>query len=415
MATSTGSRLMDRFVEKMAKAKVDTNKEEFEVLYPTGFPALDYLNGTIINVNGNGINSKYRSVGLVDGSSNMFIGRSGCGKSTLVYQIIGNMARQFPQADIFIDDIEGSLPMSRKEFLLGMDAEEISRRVSMRNTGITTENVYQRIQAIHDAKLENPAEYQYDTGLYDTYGNRILKLYPTIYCIDSFAMLMPEDVVDKEELDKTGMGASGMAKMNTNLIKKISQFLRAANIILITINHIMDDIQIGFLPKPAQLSGLKQGERLPGGKTALYITNNLIRLDDKNTLKEDADYGINGSVVEVSIIKSRTNQNRTHVPLVFDKTNGGFDNTLSMLHFLKTMGKIGGVGNKCYFEDYPDIKFSKKNFREELAENEELQRAFTESCRMVLDPLLSNTANQSAIRSSFDIGSALSKLEMDEV
>ena len=66
--------------------------EEFEVLYPTGFASLDYLNGSMIHVNGNGVNLEYRSVGIVDGSSNMFIGRSGCGKSTLVFQIIGNIS-----------------------------------------------------------------------------------------------------------------------------------------------------------------------------------------------------------------------------------------------------------------------------------------------------------------------------------
>ena len=80
---ATGSRLMDKVNERMKKAKLIDNNEEFEVLYPTGFLSLDYLNGSMIHVNGNGINMKYRSVGIVDGSSNMFIGRSGCGKSTI--------------------------------------------------------------------------------------------------------------------------------------------------------------------------------------------------------------------------------------------------------------------------------------------------------------------------------------------
>ena len=114
---STGSRLMDEFRKRAAKAKIKDNQEEFEVMYPTGFAALDYLNGTMIHVKSDKINTSYRSIGIVDGSSNMFIGRSGCGKSTLVFQIIGNIARQFKDAEIYIDDIEGSLPMSRKEFL----------------------------------------------------------------------------------------------------------------------------------------------------------------------------------------------------------------------------------------------------------------------------------------------------------
>ena len=416
---AVGSRLMDKVVERMKKAKIKDSNEEFEVLYPTGFLSLDYLNGSMIHVNGNGIDMRYRSVGIVDGSSNMFIGRSGCGKSTLVFQIIGNIARQFPNCEVYIDDIEGSLPMSRKERLLGLSPDEMQAnspncRVRFRNTGITTENVYQRILFIHDSKVENRSEYEYDTGLYDTYGNRIFKLIPTIYLIDSFAMLMPEDVLDKDELD-AGMGPTKVAKVNTNLVKKISQLLRDANIILCSINHINDDPSTGFLPKPAQISGLKQGERLPGGKAALYIANNMFRLDDRAALKESEGYGIAGQVVDISLVKSRTNQNKRSVPLIFNKTEGGFDPILSMLHLLNSEGKVGGAGARCYFLDEPDIKFSKKNFKAELEESPDLQRAFTIQCRDVLDKLLSNTENQSAIKSKFNLLDALNSLNSPQV
>ena len=415
---AVGSRLMDKVVERMKKAKIKDSNEEFEVLYPTGFPSLDYLNGSMIHVNGNGIEMTYRSVGIVDGSSNMFIGRSGCGKSTLVFQIIGNIARQFPNCEVYIDDIEGSLPMSRKERLLGLSPEEMQQnspncRVKFRNTGITTENVYQRILFIHDSKVENRSEYEYDTGLYDTYGNRIFKLIPTIYLIDSFAMLMPEDVLDKDELD-AGMGPTKVAKVNTNLVKKISQLLRDANIILCSINHINDDPNTGFLPKPAQISGLKQGERLPGGKAALYIANNMFRLDDRATLKESEGYGIAGQVVDVSLVKSRTNQNKRSVPLIFNKSEGMFDSILSMLHLLNSEGKVGGAGARCYFLDEPDIKFSKKNFKAELEESPDLQRVFTIQCREVLDKLLSDTENQSAIKNKFNLSDALNSLNSPE-
>ena len=152
---AVGSRLMDKVVERMKKAKINDSNEEFEVLYPTGFLSLDYLNGSMIHVTGNGIDMKYRSVGIVDGSSNMFIGRSGCGKSTLVFQIIGRIAGQYPSCEVYIDDIEGSLPMSRKERLLGLSPDEMQQnspncRVKFRNTGITTENVYQRILFIQN-------------------------------------------------------------------------------------------------------------------------------------------------------------------------------------------------------------------------------------------------------------------------
>jgi hypothetical protein len=249
----------------------------------------------------------------------------------------------------------------------------------------------------------------YDTGLYDTYGNKIIKMVPTIYFIDSFAMLMPEDIIDKEDID-AGMGATKIAKSNTSLIKKISQLLREANIILFSINHIMDDVQTGFLPKAAQISGLKQGERLPGGKTALYIANNMFRLDDKGTLKDSEGYGINGTVVDITIVKSRSNQNKTSVPLIFNKTEGCFDNTLSLFHFLKTRGALSGAG-KMYFDELPEVKFSQKEFKNVLASNKDLQLVFARKCREYLDELLSDTANKAIQTEVVDINSIINNLD----
>ena len=412
---STGSRLMDNVRKAMSKAKISDRQEEFDVMYSTGFLNIDYLNGTMIHVKSDKINTKYRSVGLVDGSSNMFVGRSGCGKSTLAFQVIGNLVKQFENAEIYIDDIEGSLPMSRKEFLLGMPKEEIEKRVHFRNTGITTENVYQIIRFIHDIKVENRTDYEYDTGLYDTYGNRIFKLIPTIYLIDSFAMLMPDDIMEKDELDG-GMGATAIAKKNTQLVKKISQLLREANIILISINHINDDPQTGFLPKPAQISGLKQGERLPGGKANLYIANNMFRLDDKGTLKESEGYGIAGTVVDLSMIKSRSNRTKRAVPLIFDKTNGLFDDVLSVFHLLKSEGKVCGAGAHLYFESAPDIKFSMKDFKNKLIENEDLRLAFAKESRDVLDTFLFDVENAKSNIVSFNLNDMMRKLdEMEQI
>lgn len=405
----TGSRLRDQFDERMKKEKINTEQEEFDVMYQTGFIALDYLNGSMVHVKTDKVNTKYRNVGIMDGSFNMIIGRSGCGKSTLTFQIIGNIARQFPEADVFIDDIERSLPKSRKEFLLGMSIDDINERVHFRDTNITSDNVYKRIQAIRDIKVEKRENYIYDTGLLDTYGNKIVKMTPTLYLLDSFAMLMPDDIMDKEEID-SGMGATKIAKSNTSLIKKISQMLREANIILIAVNHILEDVQTGFLPKAAQISGLKQGERLPGGKTALYIANNIFRLDDKGTLKEGEGYGIAGTVVDVSLVKSRTNQNKTSVPLVFNKTEGCFDPILSLFHYLKVNGAISGAG-KMYFDELPDVKFSQKEFKNVLAENTDLQLVFARKGREYLDKLLSDVENKKNSTPIIDISALINSLD----
>lgn len=388
--------LMSKFREKVSKLKNSgANKSaEFDVMYTTGFLSIDYLNGTTVHVKGEDREFSYDSTGIVDGSANSIIGRSNSGKSTLATQMVGNIVRPFIErglpTGLYIDDIEGSLPFVRKEFLLGLSKEQLANYVDIRNSGITTENLYMRVQSLHDIKLKNRKEYEYDTGLYDTYGHRIFKLVPTVYLLDSLPLLLPESLVDDDELGGS-MSASAVAKSNTMLIKKITQLLKDANIIFITINHILDDIQMGFIPKAAQISGLKQGERLPGGKAAIYLANNMFRTDDSTTLKRTEGFGIDGSIVNVTLIKSRTNATRRSVPMVFNKSEGRFDDILSLFQLLKTEGRLKGAGAYQYLDDAPDIKFSQKSFKDTLENSPELQKAFAKECYTVLSGYLSDT------------------------
>ena len=391
--------LIDNFRSSISKVKTSgINKQaEFDVMYSSGFLAVDYLNGTVVHVQSKERgNFSYNSTGIVDGSTNTIIGRSGSGKSTLLTEMTGNIVRPFIRkgmnTGIFIDDIEGSLPAVRKEFLLGLTADEIEQFVDMRNTGITSENVFQRIVNIHKIKTTNRKDYEYDTGLYDTYGNRIYKLVPTVYIIDSLPMLLPEELAEDDELGGS-MDASSIAKKNTALFKKMSQLCKEANIILFTVNHILDEIQMGFIPKAAQISGLKQGERLPGGKAAIYLANNMFRADDSLTLKESEGFGINGSVVTITLVKSRTNATKRSVPLIFNKTEGRFDKVLSLFYLLKTEGVFKGAGAYLFLDEVPDIKFSQKNFKSILESSPELQKAFANECYKVLSKYLSDTRN----------------------
>lgn len=390
---ASGFKLMDAFRSQIGKIKTPgiNSKAEFDVGYSTGFLSLDFLNGTIIHVETEKMNISYNSIGIIDGSANTFIGRSGCGKSTFIMQTAANIIRPFPMGKLYIDDIEGSLPEYRKEKLIGFPREEFEDRVDIRNTGITTENVYQRIKVLHDLKLENRDVFEYDTGFYDTDGNRIFKLQPSVYVIDSIPMLMPENIATEDELNG-GMGATAIAKMNTQLVKKICQLLKEANIILFTINHILDDIQTGnpYQKKQATVAGLKEGERLPGGKAAVYLANNMFRLDDGKTLKPTEGFGIDGSVVSLSIIKSRSNKTRKSVPLIFNKSEGKFDNELSLYQLIKDEGKVGGAGAYMYLNSLPDVKFAQKNFKKTLYSNQDLQVAFSKECNEVLSSLLSD-------------------------
>ena len=390
------SLLLNNFNKVMSKSKDFGAKEtaKFDVMYSTGFLAIDYLNGTVVHVKGNDRDFSYNSCGIVDGSTNTIIGRSGSGKSTLLMQICGNIVRPFIEKDmstgLFIDDIEGSLPYARKEFLLGLTEEQISEYTVIRNSGITAENLYKRIKTIADEKINNEKEYTYDTGYYDIHGNRVFKMIPTVYVVDSLPMLLPENLSDEEDLAGS-MAASSIAKTNTMVFKQISQLCKKANIIFFTINHILEEIQMGFIPKAAQISGLKQGERLPGGRAAIYLANNMLRVDDTNTLKPDKDYGIDGSIISMTLVKSRTNATKKSIPLIFNKTEGRFDEILSLFHLLKTEGVFSGAGAYQYLDDAPDAKFSQRNFKDVLAKSPELQKAFAKACYKILSTYLSET------------------------
>ena len=109
--------LLENFRSKISKMKTSgIDKEaEFDVMYSTGFLSIDYLNGTVVHVQSPDRNFTYNSTGIVDGSTNTVIGRSGSGKSTLITEIAGNIIRPFIKkgmnTGLFIDDIEGSLPV----------------------------------------------------------------------------------------------------------------------------------------------------------------------------------------------------------------------------------------------------------------------------------------------------------------
>ncbi len=363
------------------KMKIET---EFGVGYPTGFLNYDFKNGTVIHVNGNGKSMKYYSIGVTDGSMIMVIGRSGSGKSTWVTQAAANIIRPFKTSCVFYDSIEGGITETRMELLTGFKGEKLKEKFIVRNSAITAENFYQRMKIIYDLKSDNRAEYEYDTGLYDTSGNRIFKLEPTVYILDSLALLMPEKFTEEEEMSGQ-MSSTAAAKMNSMLFKRIIPMLKTANIILFIINHINQKIDIGLIKTKTQVSYLKQGESLPAGNAAIYLSNNIIRFDDHSKLKSTETFGVDGTLVDLGLVKSRTNKAGQAATLVFNQ-DIGFDATLSLFILLKENNRVKGAGAYLYFGDRDDMKFSQKAFKQKLNDNVELQDVFMKE---VIDVLTS--------------------------
>ena len=383
------SLLAQNFREKVSKLKDHRMKAEteFGVGYSTGFLSFDFINGIVVHAKRESTEYKYYSVGIVDGSCNMIIGRSSSGKTTFTIQAASNIVRPYKTSCIFHDDIEGGINTSRLESLTGFRGEELRSKYVLRSTGITAENFYERVKMIHDLKNENRADYEYDTGLYDSCGNRIYKLEPTVYILDSLALLMPEKYATEDELSGQ-MSSTAQAKSNSMVFRRIVPMLKTANIILLVINHINQKVDINPMQKTkSQVSYLKQSESISGGNMPIYLSNNMIRVDDAGKLKPTEGFYIDGAIVELSLIKSRTNKVGSSCRLIFDKDNG-FDNELSLFLLLKEHGRINGAGAFLYLADRNDMKFAQKNFKQKLRELPELRQVFMQEVMSVLSTII---------------------------
>ena len=371
------SLLSAEFRRKVGKSKDERMKNEAVsgVGYPTGFLSFDFLNGTVIHTKSETM-PKYNSVGVLDGSVNIVIGRSGCGKSTFVEQCAANIVRPFNNSCIFVEHVEATgMSDVRRQTITGITGQEYEDRYIIRDSGVTSENFYERIKMIHDIKIENKENYIYDTGLYDTLGNKIEKLQPTVIILDSLAMIMPEKFTDEDELSGQ-MSATAGAKALASIFRRIIPMLKSANIILYVVNHITQKVSINPMQKTkAQLSYLKIDESLPGGVTPIYVATNVIRLDDGAKLKDTEGFYIAGSMVDLTIVKSRTSAVGRSVPLVYTFDHG-FDYNLSLFVLLKEKGRVNGAGAYLYLGDRSDIKFAQKNFLTLINTNEEFRNIF---------------------------------------
>lgn len=358
---------------KQAKDISQASEMTYSVSYPTGFFNLDMANGYVQNTP-NGLRFE---LGISDGSINMLISDSGVGKTTIATQIAWNIVKKFPTSCVFYEQSEVGTNIQRLKNLTGLGDQEFSNRFIVRDAGITTESIYRRVKMIHDIKVDNKADYIYDTGLIDDRGNKVLKYEPTVVIVDSVKLTQSEKNAEADETNN--MTGATTAKTNSEYYTKMVPLCREANIIMILINHITVDVNVGFMPKKPELPYLKQGEHLVGGKSLTYIQNNIFRLDIKAKFKPEEGFGITGSSVNIDIVKSRTNKtSRARCCLVFDQ-DIGYDNELSMFLMLKDEKILEGAGAYLKLPGY-DKKFSQKQFKNILHSDPEFSKVFVAIC-----------------------------------
>jgi RecA/RadA recombinase len=354
------------------RGKNDVPEARTAFAFKTGLDILDYKNGKMVTVKGG---KPYLSVGVDEGTYIMIVGRSGGGKTALALQMGASIVGPYENGEIYHDDIEAATDATRVKALTGWTDEQMEEKYVHRNVGVTAEAFYNNIRKIYDLKLEMKDQLTIKTDKLDSKGNPIEVLEPTVYILDSLAVLVPEKFAEEEELSGS-MSQTAVAKANSQIFQRIVPLLKKANIILLVINHVNQKIDINPMMKSkAQVNYLKQDESIPGGNKPIYLANNIFKVDPGSKLTEDKEYGIQGFVNTITIVKSRSNRAGQTMDVIYDQ-NRGYDNIYSNYHFLKSEKLIGGAGRSFYVQGAEDVKFSQKDFKTKLKASKELRKAF---------------------------------------
>lgn len=400
---STDNMLISQFRETLLdmskKLKDPSIADEvgYPISYPTSFLPFDYRNGIRINTTHmyEDMEFVYDSIGIGEGSINMVIGKTGTAKTTWVMQAVASMMLPFlgrTMATYY--DLEGGITKSRIQNVTGWNSRLIEKHISLKDKGINSEMFFETVVKHCELKLKNIQEHPeimtYDTGLFDMYGKRRRTIVPSFIILDSLPLLAPKNMSEEEKI-AGNMSAAAVAKINTQIFKRLTPTLKAANVILFVINHINQNININpFAPKQAQINYLKQEETLPGGTAPLYLSNNIIKFATSTKLTADKDFGINGWISKITLIKSRMNRAGQEFGMVYEQQSG-FNRELSMFQMLHENDMINS-GTWSSIKGMESKKFQKKSFIDKFNGDEEFRRYMKMAVTDMGGLLLSNSS-----------------------
>lgn len=348
---------------------------EYDFTTETGLTNLDYLNGQIVSMDDG---NKQLYTGVSNGRIVQVIGKSGSGKSTMAAQIATNIIKRYENGLMYYYDFEKGTDKNRIRMVSGMSEQDFNNKITILKTDISTEKVLRMLYKIKEFKLQHEKELLVDNenGIRDEEGNLVKVLVPTVVVIDSLSAMMPEGNYEEGNIEGQ-MSQTQNAKINAQFFRKASQVCDAANIILVVINHITENLAVGVMTPSAQINYLKQNESLPGGSVAKFMTDTLIKITTGTKLEPDKLYGIKGFEAKVEICKSRHAPAGRAVNMIYDQVNG-FRNDLSMLDYIKACGALKGNGMAYYIDGYDKVKFRLSNFKEKFDSDEEFRNKVQE-------------------------------------
>jgi RecA/RadA recombinase len=376
------------------------------ISYSTGFPELDYKLGYKVNVcdeDGN-FQSSYPSLGITAGSYVLFIGKPSTSKTATAVKIASNIVRKFDNGTIIHFDLEQAMNYSRIQALTKLPMNEMKDgKYILRQEKTTLEDMKSTIVRLHHEKVAHPEIYKYKTGKINEFGEEIELYEPTVIILDSIATItMALDGGDAKTLEKLEEVSSQTDRMRLTaeigrFFNEIMGILREANIILIAINQIKTNPQLGIVKSPAEIMGLKQDETLPGGNTPKFLAHILLKFVAMGSDKyDDEDDGFSGFKVKVEIIKSRVSAALKYATLIYNK-NTGVDMVRSTVDYAKEMGLVSGNRNGYYFITDKNEKFTLRNMPGDFRENPKLYKIMKDNVIPLLETNLSGITPEEMI------------------
>ena len=238
--------------------------------YKTGIAPLDYYLGYQLNVydDNNTVVDSYPALGFNGGCYIMDIGKSSTAKTSIMLFIAGMIVRPYENGLIIHYDLEQAMNPTRAKIMTKFTINEMKEKYILKQMNSTMEDIKSMVMNLYKEKTSNPKKYQYDTGKKDEFNQPIIMYVPTVIIIDSIPSLTVKlSETDKKEWAKLEELTSQTDRMR--LTGEIGRFytdllpyLRAANIIVISINHIKVNPQMGIVKSPAELLYLSQDEAL---------------------------------------------------------------------------------------------------------------------------------------------------------
>ena len=365
------------------------NSTDATIFYPTGLTPLDYRNGTMMKVydENDELINEYPMIGIQDGSINMMAGEPGTFKTTSICTMAYNIVKPFEDGLVIHLDVEQSFSMNRIKDVTGMPRKDIGQKYILTQEKVFIEQIMERIKQIHDEKVDNRKEYEYDTGLVDEVNRNIIKLVPTVMIIDSLKVLNSDSDKATEMEGQTAAGRKAMAL--TQFMEKVTPMCKEANIILLIINHAKEKIEMMFSRTKSQFAFMKQGNKqLAGGVAARYLATNVWYLDvcGKFTVEEN---GFSGAKSKVWLWKTRSNFAGSSCELVYNQEKG-YDDKMSLYNLLLVNEQIGGRNPGRYILGYEDIKFDDRKLYIELQTRPEIYEVIKKAAHPFLMEMISS-------------------------